>query len=330
MRASARDAYRAPHYLKNLFLLVSTYVSDAEDIERTGKGAYSPELRDEAQDARHSLFSQLRDLPGKAAFTAMMEIATEHPNPSFRSWALRHAHAKAVSDANGEPWSARQVREFNDVQERTPSNHRELFDLAVMRLEDLKIDLEEGDASEAPVLMRVSDEMELRNVLASRLRLTAQGRYSIVQEEEYADAKRADLRFHAAALDAPVPAELKLSHRWTATSLFERLENQLCGDYLRDDHSRRGLFVVVHQGKQQRWTLPDGSKVNFAGLLIALAHHWAAIADRFPNIDEVKVLGIDLTNRKSKAKATGDHPKARVKPSGGGVPKRPVRPLPNP
>lgn len=314
-RSAARGNYRTPEVLKPLYLLICTYVSQEEDIERAGKGVYSPGLRDDAQDARNHLFSQLRDVAGKAAFTAMMEIAADHPDPSFRPWALRHARAKAEGDANGEPWSARQVREFADVLERTPADHRQLFDLAVLRLEDLKADLEEGDASEAPVLMRVKDETELRNVLGSRLRLTALGRYSVVQEEEFADAKRADLRFHAPALDAPVPAELKLSHRWTATSLFERLENQLCGDYLRDVRSGRGLFLLVHQGKQQTWTLPDGSKADFAGLVNALATHWAAIAGRFPGIDEVKVLGIDLTKRRDTAKAAAPKPKFKgVKP----------------
>jgi len=306
--SSARGAYRTPEFLKTLYLLVRTYVSEDEDIERRGGGVYSPGLRDEAQDSRNSLFSQLRDVPGKAAFIAMMEIANEHPDASFQAWALRHAHTKAESDANGEPWPARQVREFNDLMERTPANNRDLFDLAVMRLEDLKADLEEGDASEATLLLRVNDETELRSFLGSRLRLTAQGRYSIVPEEEYADAKRADLRFHAPAVDAPVPAELKLSHRWTGKDLFERLENQLCGDYLRDIRSGYGLYVLVHQGKQQSWTIPDGSKADFVGLVEALTRHWFAIASRFPGIEEVKVIGIDLTKRlgttKKKARRT--------------------------
>jgi hypothetical protein len=295
--STARNAYRTPESLKTLYLLVRAYVREDEDIEREGSAVYSPELRDEAQEARYSLFSQLRDVPGKEAFTAMMEIAAEHSNASFPSWALRYARAKAEADANGEPWSARQVREFNDALERTPANHRELFDLVLMRLEDLKADLEEGDASEAAVLIRVNEETELRNYLGNRLRMTAQGRYSIPQEEEYADKKRVDLRFHAAGLDAPVPAELKLSHRWSGKAFFERLENQLCGDYLRDIRSGRGFFVIVHQGKQHIWKLPDDSEVEFDGLIGALADRWSAIAPRFPGIEEVRVLGIDLTKR---------------------------------
>jgi len=240
----------------------------------------------------------LRELPGKDAYVAMMEISREHPDAEFRSWAVRHAKTMATQAANGEPWTVRQVREFADNLERTPETHRELFDLAVMRFVDLKADLEEGDASDAAVLSRVNDETELRNYLGGRLRLSAQGRYSIPQEEELADARRPDLRFHQPQVDAPVPAELKLSHRWTLKELFERLETQVCGGYLRDMRSTRGLLVIVHQGKQQRWDLPDGSgRVDFTGMIAALERHWLAITDRFPDVEEVRVVGIDLTTR---------------------------------
>lgn len=296
-RPSARDAYHTAASLKSLYLLARTYMPEDDDKDRRSWGVNSIDLRDEAEEARSTLFSKLREMPGKAAFTALMELSAEHPDPSYRSWALRHAQHRAEADSNGDPWSAYQVREFNDKLERTPSNHRELFDLAVMRLEDLQHDLEDGDASEAEVLMRVNEETELRNVLGSRLRLTSHQRYSVVQEEEYADSKRVDLRIHAAAVDAPVPVELKLSHKWTASQLFERLENQLCGDYLRDVRSGRGIFLIVHQGKKSHWILDNNSRTDFAGLIRALVSQWLLISNRFPGVDEIKVIGIDLTKR---------------------------------
>jgi len=45
-----------------------------------------------------------------------------------------------------------------------------------------------------------------------------------------------------------VPAELKLADNWTGPHLFERLEIQLCGEYLRDLRSSRGIFVIVYLG----------------------------------------------------------------------------------
>lgn len=76
----------------------------------------------------------------------------------------------------------------------------------------------------------------------------AAGRYIFPQEEELADAKRPDLRFLGVGFDAPVPAELKLADKWIGPHLFERLEIQLCGDYLHDVRSSRGIFVIVYRG----------------------------------------------------------------------------------
>ncbi len=62
---AVRQAFKTPKYLKSLYLLMHEYIRREEDIERAGKGAYSPGLRDDAQDARDSLFSLLNQIPGK-------------------------------------------------------------------------------------------------------------------------------------------------------------------------------------------------------------------------------------------------------------------------
>ncbi|MGD9124521.1 MAG: hypothetical protein PVG60_05480, partial [Desulfarculaceae bacterium] len=80
----------------------------------------------------------------------------------------------------------------------------------------------------------------------------------------------------------------------------ERLENQLCGDYLRDNRSNRGVFLLVHQDQKNKWELPGNGKcVDFTGLISALKDHWQLISSKFPKIDEIRVIGIDLTKRSS-------------------------------
>src|SRR5690606_25486708 len=163
--------------------------------------------------------------------------------------------------------------QFHERLERTPGNHRELAELAVMRLLDLKDDLENGDSSNAGLLLNVA-EKEVRKYMGNVLRDKAQERYSIPQEEQMPDATKPDLRFHGVGFDAPVPVELKVADAgWSGVKLFERLENRLCGDYLRDTRSNRGLFVLAYQGKQQTWVLPNGDSVNFQGLVDALQRH---------------------------------------------------------
>ena len=137
----------------------------------------------------------------------------------------------------------------------------------------------------------------MRNYLAHALREKARGRFTVTQEEELADEKRPDLRFHGAGFDAPVPAELKLAERWSGPELIERLENQLSGDYLRDNRSARGVFVLVNRTAGRHWDMPSGERVDFNGLLDALRSHWTGIAAQHTRVEDITVMGIDLSQR---------------------------------
>ncbi|MCG7755504.1 MAG: hypothetical protein LZF63_02450, partial [Nitrosomonas sp.] len=204
----------------------------------------------------------------------------------------------AEQEGDIETWLPNQVKDFNDKLERTPRNHNELHELAVSRFLDLKDDLEHGDSSIASTLQKITLETEMRKFMGRELRKEALGRYSIPQEEELADAKRIDLRFQGMGFDGPIPVELKLADNWSGPKLFERLENQLCGDYLRDNRSNRGIFVLVYRGKKEHWEMPDSAKrLDFLGLVVALQEYWQHISPNFPKVDDITVIGIDLTKR---------------------------------
>lgn len=294
----AQQAFKTPEYLKALYLLMHKYIRVQEDINRAETGCYSPDLRDDAQNARDNLFSLLSKIPGKESFLALNDIAKVHPERASQSRILLHAKTRAEQDSGIEPWSPSQVRDFHEKLERTPSNHRELAELAVMRLLDLKDDLEHGDSSFASILRTVTQETDMRKYIGRELREKALGRYSIPQEEELADAKRPDLRLHGVGFDGPVPVELKLAHKGSGPKLFERLKNQLCGDYLRDNRSNRGIFVLVYQDNKAHWELPGSdNRVDFAGLTAALQDYWWQISPQFANVDDITVIGIDLMKR---------------------------------
>lgn len=313
---AVRQAFKTPEYLKSLYLLMHEYIRSKEDINRAGTGAYSPGLRDNAQEARNNLLNLLDQIPGKESFLALNDIAKAHPVETSRQWILFRAKTKAEQDGDIESWSPSQVRDFHGKLERTPSNHRELAELAVLRLLDLKEDLENGDSSVAGILQNVTQETDMRKYIGRELREKAFGRYSIPQEEEFADAKRPDLRFHGVCFDGPVPVELKLAdNNWSGSKLFERLENQLCNDYLRDNRSNRGIFVLVYRGEKAGWDVPNNdNRVDFAGLTAALHDRWQQISPKFSNVEDITVIGIDLTKRISSERAvSAGRGKARKK-----------------
>lgn len=298
-----RQNYRTVEHVKALYLLINTYVRIAEDIDRAGKGVYSPGLRDDAQHARDGLLAFIRETPGKEAFLALLEIAKTHPTEGLRPWSAFYAQQKATADSQTAPWQPEKVMEFHEDLESTPSTHRELWNLAVDRINDLKRDLEDGDSSIAEILLLAEQETAIRKFIGNWLRERAAGRYVIPQEEQLADDKRPDFRVHGVNCDAPVPVELKLADKWTGPKLFERLENQLGGDYLRDIRSSCGIFLLVNHGGKKNWTLPNKKKVSFKDLINELHQHWRLLAPRFPNTDDVQVIGIDLTVRGGMAAA---------------------------
>jgi len=297
---AARQAFKTPEYLKSLYLLMLEHIRHEDDIVRAGMGVYSPGLRDYAQEARNGLLDLLNQIPGKESFLALNEIAKVHPQEMARSRILLAAKRLAEQDGDIKPWSTAEVRDFYEKLKRTPSNHKELAELAVLRLLDLKDDLEHGDSSIAGILQTVEQESDMRKYIGKELREKALGRYSIPQEEELADARKPDLRFQGANFDGPVPVELKLAHKWTGPALFERLENQLCGYYLRDNRSNRGIFLLVYQGNKTSWEIPGScNRVDFQKLTVALQDYWSQNASKYPKIDDITVIGIDLSKRRS-------------------------------
>ncbi len=78
--------YVRPDSLLSLIKLMHTYIRSSEDIDRTQGGAYSPTLRDEAQSARNRLSQLLSNIPGKATYQALMELAQSHPDEQSRQW----------------------------------------------------------------------------------------------------------------------------------------------------------------------------------------------------------------------------------------------------
>ena len=163
--AAARQAFKTPEYLKSLYLLMHEHIRHEDDIDRAGTGTYSPGLRDHAQEARNSLLDLLNQIPGKESFLALNEIAKLHPQKASRPWILLRAKRLAEQDGDIKPWSPAQVRDFYEKLERTPSNHRELAELAVLRLLDLKDDLEHGDSSIAGILQTVKQETDMRKYI---------------------------------------------------------------------------------------------------------------------------------------------------------------------
>ena len=181
----------------------------------------------------------------------------------------------------------------------TPATQRQLFDLTVARVTDLKNWLERGDLSPSSTWRRAKDEREIRNLVAGWLDQRSGSAFTVAEEPEIANSQRVDIWLQAPNVPLPIPIELKLLDKnWTGPQLCERLANQLVGDYLRDGDERCGLMLLFWKGTKpgRKWKV-DGNPVGVSELRDALNRHWDSISSTFPRIAAVEVIAIDLTMR---------------------------------
>ncbi len=296
--------FRTVKYLKILYVMMHRYIRASEDINRAGKGVYSPELRDDAQDARNRLFNLLSEVRGKETYIALKELIKDHPDPDSRSWMAKVAYKRAEEDGELEPWTAEQVAQFSFDRTRLPTSHRQLFDIGVARLIDLKNWLERGNDSPFRTWQRAAGETEMRNLVAGWLNAHSGNRFTCAQENELSNKQRPDVFLQNSNVTSAVPIELKLLDKnWTGPSLCERLKNQLAGDYLREETAGCGVMLLVWQGPDsaRKWQV-KGKRVGVSGLRDALTDYWDSISDNFPNISVIEVIVVDLTLRSLKAK----------------------------
>lgn len=291
--------FRTAKHLKSLYILMHRYIRAKEDINRADGGVYSPKLRDDAQDARNRLFNLLSEIPGKASYSAIKQLIREHPDPDYRPWMIKRAYKRAEEDGDLEPWTAEQVSTFNIKQTITPVTHRQLFDLAVHRLHDLKNWVERGNDSPWETWQRAKSETEMRKLIAGWLNQQCREQYTTAQESELANSQRMDIWLHNTNVHSPMPIELKMLDKgWSGPKLCERLRNQLVGDYLREESAGCGVMLLVSQelDSKKRWRI--GSRlVGLNELAGALKLYWQDIADEFDGIEEIEVIVIDLDIR---------------------------------
>lgn len=292
-------SFRNPEHLKNLYLLMHGHIKPQDDTDHSDGEVYSVTVRDDTQKGRDRLLSLLCEIPGKETYLALRELIQSHPDPQVRSWMERRAFARAEEDADLEPWTAKQVREFETALMITPQNNQQLYDLTCNRLADLKDWLENGNTSPFKTWRRVDNEAEMRNLIAGWFNQNSGERYVCAQENELPNAQRPDIWIESPAVDSPVPIELKLLNKgWSGPELCERLRNQLAGDYMREKSAVCGIFLLIWCGRSSKssWVI-DGRSVRLAELEDAIKAYWDSISPYFPGVEAIEIAVIDLAKR---------------------------------
>ena len=289
--------FKTVAHLKTLYVLMHRYIKTSHDIQRAGKGVYSPTTRDHAQEARDMLLNYLVEIPSKESYYALKQLIEEHPDESYRPLMRKRAYKMAESYGNITHWSDQQFKEFHQSRVISPETHRQLFELAVQQLNALKDWVENGNDSPWLTWQRATEENEVRTLIAAELRKQSNGYYTIAEEPELANEQRMDIWLANPNVQSPVPIELKLLDKnWSGPKLCERLRNQLVGDYLREESAGCGIFLLVSQNTTKHWTI-EGKKVGIGELASALKDYWKTIAHKYVGVEEIQVIVIHMNKR---------------------------------
>jgi hypothetical protein len=110
-----RHEYMNVPNLVTLYKLMNKYIREEDDIIRAGQGCYSPTARDDAQDARNSLFSALKEISGEESYKALKQIAQMWKDKPWRkSWIENMALERAAKDGDLKAMSEKDFAEYSE------------------------------------------------------------------------------------------------------------------------------------------------------------------------------------------------------------------------
>lgn len=87
--------------LERLVAIAFRTIRIEDDRNRPSGQAYSPDERDNAEQARGAAFNQLRSVPGRATFAALLRLADNPDCPIPASRLREFADERAAQDSEG-------------------------------------------------------------------------------------------------------------------------------------------------------------------------------------------------------------------------------------
>lgn len=287
--------YAEPNHLRTFIPLIYCHINPNEDIEHVGD--YTPTARDDAWRFRGGLLERLSLSESAEADEVLHEFLDDSTFASHRDYILHLLDQRAERQADLPPWNPQDIRSFAKDYETDPKTDRNLFKIICRRLDEIKNDVEKADNSIRSEIRAEDNERKLRIWLARKLQERSRNRYTVPQEEEIDRRERPDLRIERPGM-SPVSIEIKWADKsWTLPQLLERLENQLVGQYLRDDQSRYGIYLLGYIGRKKTWEYPDNSsRLSFKEVVDMLGERAQAIVAERRSIEDIAVISLDFTD----------------------------------
>jgi len=239
--------------LKDLVLRAYQAIRRDDDIQH--EGTYTPDLRDNAQDARSFLLDSFLNTKQPETLAAIHNLA-EQPEFAHMPDRLRqmaYEIAAQMSDITAHPLTVFQAMDRDSAF--VPFDHSSLLTAMMSRLDSFEHDVLYAEDTPIEALRRLDQETDLRRFIANWLRGRDRGVFDFTQEAVVVDEKRTDIRFQPRIMQGYATVELK-RETWSIRDFEQALTEQLVGQYLQHERCRTGCLLIC-QAKKKYWQHPD-------------------------------------------------------------------------
>jgi hypothetical protein len=279
-------------------LTLFTYQEIRPDQDNVHEGSYTPDDRDDAENARNAILKALIESEGPAAFEAVMGLS-RHPDIRSRRIRFRElARSMAERDADVSAWRPEDVLVFEREKTLPARTAPQLYRLVQAMINEIGWEFDNADASARAVLETAKDEEAVQEWLAAEMKQRAKGRYHVPRESEVAEGNRPDIL--VLAIGAPVEVAIEAKHGgkgWSTKAIEDSLRRQLVEDYLRPATRRHGVFVVTNH-RTRGWRHPKTRKsMSFPEMIAYLNSVAVKLTKNSVREIAVAVIGIDAVRK---------------------------------
>jgi hypothetical protein len=283
-----------PPLLFRLLRLAYQHVRIEDDAHH--EGAYSPDMRDNAEKSRNMVLGALLETSGPEGWAIKCEMAADPLFNHIKDRAIALAKEKAAEEADNVSLTEAEFTILDRTGESPPATHEAMFALMRDRLDDID-DLLLQDISPRELWASITDEHVMRRELARALRDAANQIYTIDQESVTADEKETDIRFRSTESKQQGTIELKLGDERTGNDLFNTIRDQLLAKYMAADECRAGCLLVTI-AKDREWDHPKtGGRISFEELMIVLNQEADWLSKELGGTAKLMAKGLDLRPR---------------------------------
>ncbi|MDD1531001.1 hypothetical protein C7U92_28255 [Bradyrhizobium sp. WBOS7] len=279
-------------------LTLFAYQEIRPDEDNVHEGMYSPDDRDDAENARSAILKALMDSEGPAAFEAMIRLSRHAAMTARRIRFRELARRMAERDADVVAWLPQDVVAFEREKILPIKTGRDLYRVVQAIIREIDWEFVNADASARAVLETAKDENAVQQWLAAEMKQRAKGRYHASRESEVAEGNMPDIL--VAAIGSLVETAVEAKHGgkgWSTKALEDALRAQLAEDYLRPAVRRHGVLVVTNH-KQRGWQHPKSRKAMTFPEMIAYLNGVAATLRKNKTGEiTVSVIGIDAVKK---------------------------------